>query len=144
MKHLYYILTSLLLLFTPIFGITVAVGAAISLDTITGVFRSIKLGGIKEFRSRRLSNVASKMALYGVCVVFLYIIDKGILNEFVKHAFGFDYMFTKICAIVLIFTELVSIKENIEEAFNIDIWKLLTDTFNRAKEIRSDINEITK
>lgn len=144
MKHLYSVLTSLVLLFTPIFGITVAVGAAITLDTITGVFRSIKLGGVKEFRSRRLSNVISKMALYAVCVVFLYIIDMGILNEFVKHAFGFDYMFTKLCAIVLIFTELVSIKENIEEAFKIDIWKLLTDMFNRAKEIRADINEITK
>jgi hypothetical protein len=43
----------------------------------------------------------------------------------------------------LIFTELVSIKENIEETFKIDIWKLLKGTFNRAKEIKSDINEIT-
>jgi hypothetical protein len=52
-------------------------------------------------------------------------------------------MFTKICAIVLIFIELVSIKENIEETFKIDIWQLLKRTFARAKEIKSSINEIT-
>jgi hypothetical protein len=52
-------------------------------------------------------------------------------------------MFTELCAIMLIFIELVSIKENIEASFNIDIWKLLKKTFNRAKEIKTDINEIT-
>jgi hypothetical protein len=51
-------------------------------------------------------------------------------------------MFTKICAILLIFIELVSIKENIEETFKVDIWKLLKKFFLRAKEIRKDINNI--
>ena len=68
--------------------------------------------------------------------------DKFLLNEFVKHAFGFDYMFTKICAILLMFIELVSIKENIEESFKIDIWKMLKKLLNRAKEIKTDINDI--
>jgi hypothetical protein len=68
--------------------------------------------------------------------------DKFVLNEFIKHAFGFDFMFTKICAILLMFIELVSIKENVEEAFNIDIWALLKKLLNRAKEIKTDINEL--
>jgi hypothetical protein len=51
-------------------------------------------------------------------------------------------MFTKICAILLIFVELVSIKENIEETFKIDIWKLLREVFSRAKEVRADIDKI--
>lgn len=84
------------------------------------------------------------MALYEICILLLFVIDKYVLNEFIKHAFGFDYMFTKICAILLIFIELVSIKENIEESFKIDIWKLLKNLFNRAKEIKSDIDEISK
>jgi hypothetical protein len=68
--------------------------------------------------------------------------DKFLLNEFIKHAFGFDYMFTKICAILLMFIELVSIKENVEEAFKVDIWKMLKKLLNRAKEIKTDINDI--
>lgn len=40
------------------------------------------------------------------------------------------------------FIELVSIKENIEEAFKIDIWALLKKLLSRAKEIKSDIDEL--
>lgn len=143
MKYINYIFTSLILLFVPIYGLLIAVGSAIILDTFTGIFKSIKLNGWKSIRSRKLSNIISKMALYEICIVFLYLIDNFVLNEFVKSAFGFDFMFTKICAILLIFVELVSIKENIEETFKIDIWQLLKKSFNRAKEIKSDINDIT-
>jgi hypothetical protein len=143
MKYINYIFASFILFFIPIYGLLISVGAAIVLDTVTGVYKSIRLEGWRSIRSRKLSNVISKMALYEVCIILLFVIDKYVLNEFVKHAFGFDFMFTKICAILLIFTELVSIKENIEETFKIDIWKLLKGTFNRAKEIKSDINEIT-
>lgn len=143
MRYINYIATSVLLLFVPVYGLLISVGAAIILDTITGIFKSIKLLGWSSIRSRKLSNVISKMALYEICILLLFVMDKFVLNEFIKHAFGFDFMFTKICAILLIFTELVSIKENIEESFKIDIWKLLKGTFNRAKEIKSDINELT-
>lgn len=144
MKYINYILTSLILLFVPIYGLLIAVGSAIVLDTFTGIFKSIKLNGLKSIRSRKLSNIISKMALYEICIVFLYLIDNYVLNEFIKSAFGFDFMFTKICAILLIFVEIVSIKENIEETFNVDIWQLLKKSFNRAKEIKSNLDEITK
>ncbi len=144
MKYLNYIFASLILLFVPIYGLLVAVGSAIILDTFTGVFKTIKLNGIKSIRSRTLSNVISKMALYEICIIFLFVIDKFVLNEFIKHAFGFDFMFTKICAILLIFVELVSIKENIEATFKVDIWKMLKEAFNRAKELKSDLNEIKR
>jgi hypothetical protein len=144
MKYLNYIFTSLILLFVPIYGLLIAVGSAIVLDTFTGIFKSIKLNGWKSIRSRKLSNIISKMALYEICIVFLYLIDNFVLNEFIKSAFGFDFMFTKICAILLIFVELVSIKENIEVSFDVDIWQLLKKSFNRAKEIKTDLDEITK
>jgi hypothetical protein len=142
-KYIHYISTSLILFFAPVYGALIAVGIAIALDTSTGIFKTIKLHGRKSFNSRTASNVISKMFLYNGCILSLFVMDYFLLNEFVKHAFGFDYMFTKVCAIVLMFVELVSIKENIEESFGIDIWALLKSAFNRAKEIKSDINEIT-
>ena len=144
MKYVNYVVSSLILLFVPIYGLLIAVGAAIVLDTFTGIFKSVKLRGWSSIRSRVLSNIISKMALYEVCILFLFVIDKFLLNEFILHWFGFTFMFTKICAILLIFVELVSIKENIEETFKVDIWKLLKDAFNRAKEIKADINEIKR
>lgn len=142
MKYLQYILTSILLLFAPIYGLLIAVAAAIILDTITGIFKSIKINGWSSIRSRKLSNIVSKMLLYEVCILFLFLMDKFLLNEFVKSAFGFEFMFTKICAILLMFIELVSIKENIEEGFKVNIWALLKRLLNRAKEIKSDIDDI--
>jgi hypothetical protein len=144
MRYINYIITSILLLFVPIYGLLVAVGASIILDTFTGIFKSVRLNGWVSIRSRKLSNVISKMALYEICILFLFVMDKYVLNEFVKHAFGFDFMFTKVCAIVLIFVELVSVKENIEETFKIDIWALLKKALNRAKEAKEGITEITK
>lgn len=142
MKHLQYLIASILLLFAPVYGLLVAVGTAIILDTFTGVFKSVKLSGWKSIRSRKLSNIVSKMMLYEVCVLLLFLMDKYLLNEFVFLWFGIEYMFTKICAILLIFIELVSVKENIEEAYKIDIWAMLKKLLSRAKEINSDINDL--
>jgi hypothetical protein len=142
MKYLNYIVSSLVLLFVPIYGILIAVATAIILDTFTGIFKSIKLNGWKSFRSRRLSHIVSKMLLYEICILLLFVIDKFILNEFIFKWLSIDFMFTKICAILLIFIELVSIKENIEAAFKIDIWKLLKKAFLRAKEVKDDIDNI--
>ncbi len=142
MKYIQYLLASILLLFVPIYGLLVAVGTAIVLDTFTGVFKSIKLHGWRSVRSRKLSHIVSKMMLYEICILLLFVMDKFVLNEFVKHAFGFEFMFTKICAILLMFIELVSVKENIEEAFGIDIWSMLKKTLSRAKEINHDIQDL--
>ena len=142
MRYIKYILSSLILLFVPIYGLLIAVGTAIALDTFTGVFKSIKLKGWCSIRSRILSNIISKMALYEVCILLLFVIDKFVLNEFISKWFGFQFMFTKICAILLIFIELVSIKENIEASFKIDIWQLLKKAFLRAKEIKTDITDL--
>lgn len=142
MKYLQYILASIVLLFAPIYGLLISVGAAIILDTFTGIFKSIKLEGFQSIRSRKLSNIVSKLLLYEICILFLFLIDKFLLNEFIIRSFGIEYMFTKICAILLIFVELVSIKENIESAFKIDLWVMIKKLLSRAKEVKSDIDEI--
>ena len=142
MKYLNYILSSLVVLFIPIQGILISVGMAIILDTFTGVFKAVKLNGWKSIKSRTLSQIVSKLLLYEVCILLLFVIDKFILNEFIIKWLGINFMFTKICAILLIFVELVSIKENIEASYNISIWKLLKNLFLRAKEIKEDIDQI--
>ena len=143
MKYLHYALASILVLFVPIYGLLGAIASAIALDTFTGIFKSIKLEGWKSITSRGLSALVSKMLLYELCVVFLFIIDKYLLNEFIIRSFGIVYMFTKICSIVLIYIELVSIKENIEASYKIDIWELLKKLFMRAKEVKKEVDELT-
>ncbi len=141
-SYLNYILSGLILFFAPIQGLLIAVAFGILLDTFTGIFKSVKTNGWCSIRSRRLSHIISKMLLYQTTILLLYVIDKFLLNEFVKLHFTIDFMFTKLVAILLIFIELVSIKENVEEALKIDIWKMLKNLLNRAKEVKDDIDEI--
>ena len=140
--YLNYIFTGLILFFAPIYGLLIAVGIAIVLDTFTGIFKSIRLNGWRSIRSRRLSNIVSKILLYQTTILLLFVIDKFVLNEFIQINFTIKFMFTKLVAILLIFIELVSIKENIEEALKVDIWKILKTILNRAKEVKEDINQI--
>ena len=132
----------MILFFAPIYGLLIAVGIAIVLDTFTGIFKSIRLNGWRSIRSRRLSHIVSKMLLYQTTILLLFVIDKFVLNEFIQINFTIKFMFTKLVAILLIFIELVSIKENIEEALKVDIWKILKALLNRAKEVKEDINQI--
>jgi len=132
-----YILVSFCLFFAPIKGLLIAVGVAIALDTIFGIFKAIRIK--EQISSRRMSNIVSKFVLYEMAILLLYAIDKFLLGEFFKIWFQIDNFFTKVVAIILIFIEMTSIKENFEVAFNVNIWKLLKTTIQRAKYIKNEI-----
>jgi phage-related holin len=134
--------TALLLFFAPIQQLVIVVGLAILCDTFTGIYKSVKLYGWKSIRSRKLSNIISKMVLYEVAIIVLYPIDKFLLNELLLNVVSVQFFSTKVACVLLILVELTSIKENIEEALKIDIWKTLKNFIKRAKEVSTDYNEI--
>jgi len=138
--YLAYIFTTLLLFFAPIQGLLISVGTAIALDTIFGIAKAIKLN--QKITSRKLSNIISKFVLYQAAVLLIFTIDTFLLGEFFKLWFSIPYFFTKVVTIILIFIESVSIKENFEEAFKVDVWAMLKKLLNRAKEVKGDIDEI--
>lgn len=136
--YIVYFLTTLLLFFAPIQGLLISVGTAIALDTIFGISKSIKLG--EKITSRKLSNIVSKFVLYQAAVLLIFTIDKFLLGEFLKIWFSIPFLFTKIVTIILIFIEAVSIKENFEEAFNVNVFEMLKTFLQRSKEIKDDID----
>ena len=136
------LLTALLLFFAPIQQLVMVVGLAILCDTFTGIYKSVKLYGWKSIRSRKLSNIISKMVLYEVAIIVLYPIDKFLLNELLLNIVSVQYFSTKVACVLLVLVELTSIKENIEEALKIDIWKTLKNFIKRAKEVSNNYDEI--
>jgi phage-related holin len=134
--------TALLLFFAPIQQLVIVVGLAILCDTFTGIYKSVKLDGWKSIRSRKLSNIISKMVLYEVAIIVLYPIDKFLLNELLLNIVSVQFFSTKVACVLLILVELTSIKENIEEALKIDIWKTLKNFIKRAKEVSNNYDEI--
>jgi hypothetical protein len=142
--YLIYIFTATCLFFAPITGLMIAVGAAIALDTIFGIYRSVKVKGWHFVTSRRLSEIISKMLLYQFCIVFLYVIDFFILSEFFQKWFSVSFFATKMCAILLIFIEAVSVKENFEKATGLDVWALIKKALGRANEIKDSVTDFKK
>jgi hypothetical protein len=136
------LLTALLLFFAPIQQLVMVVGLVILCDTFTGIYKSVKLDGWKSIRSRKLSNIISKMVLYEVSIIILFPIDKFLLNELLLNIVSVQFFSTKVACVLLILVELTSIKENIEEALKIDIWKTLKNFIKRAKEVSNNYDEI--
>lgn len=124
----------------PITGMVLAVGFAIFLDTITGIWKSRKNG--VPIRSRRLSAVISKMFLYQLTIILFFLIDWFILNDILKSIFTTELLLTKVLSLVLISIEVVSINENYKAVRGIDLWASLKKLLSRAKELKNDSDEI--
>jgi len=135
-----YLLGIVLAFFMPITGMVLAVGFAIFLDTITGIWKSRKNG--VPIRSRKLSAVISKMFLYQLTIILFFLIDWFILNDILKSIFTTELLLTKVLSLVLISIEVVSINENYKAVRGVDLWSSLKNLLSRAKELKNDSDEI--
>ena len=126
--------------FLPISGILFLIGFAILVDTLTGIWKSKKLG--IPITSRKLSAIVSKLFLYEVAVILTYLIDYYILNDIILQFFSVPLMLTKILSLVLVSIEAISISENYKAVKGIDIWSALKNLLQRSKEIKKDIDGV--
>ena len=126
--------------FLPISGILILIAFAIFLDTITGIWKSLKLK--KPITSRGLSQIVSKILLYEFTVMLFYCIDKFLVSDIVAQFFSIDMLTTKILSLVLVSIEVVSINENIKAIRGVDLYTTLKLLFRRAKEITSEYKDI--
>ena len=124
----------------PISGLLFLVGFVIVLDTITGVWKSIKHK--VPVTSRGLSAIISKMLLYEVTVILFFMIDKFILNNIILQFFSVELMLTKVLALILVSIEVMSINENYKAVKGLDLWQAMKNLFARAKEIKQKVDEI--
>ena len=126
--------------FLPISGILFLIGFAIVVDTLTGIWKSKKLG--IPITSRKLSAIISKLLLYEVAVIGFYLIDYWILNDIILKFFSVPLMLTKILSLTLVSLETLSISENYKAVKGIDIWSAFKNLLQRSKEIKNDIDGV--
>ena len=128
--------------FLPIVGILILIGAAVLLDTLSGIYKARKLK--QPITSRKLSAIISKILLYEATVILFYLIDYFLVNEIVYSFFSIDMLVTKVLALTLVSIEVVSINENYKAIYGNDIWSALKNLFARAKEVTQDFKNIKK
>ena len=135
-------ISSILSFLLPVANILLLVGFAITLDTLTGIWKSIKTGD--KITSRKLSSIISKMLLYQSTILLFFMLDVFILDEIVLAFFNIHLLTTKILGLTLFSIELVSINENYKKVMNVDLWSSLKNMLSRAKEIKGDITKVNE
>jgi hypothetical protein len=100
------------------------------IDTITGIAASIK----------RKNKITSWKLLKGVSIKFMIFFIVAILGIFIKYYAGVDVIkaFILLGAIV----EALSIKENIEILYEVDIFNTLLNKLKQVIKYKSDIKQV--
>jgi hypothetical protein len=113
----------------------------ILIDTGFGIWRSVKKGGWKAFRSRRLSHTLSKAFLYSGAILMVFLIEKYIAGDLVGHFISVDLVMTKMIAFFCVATEIKSINESYEDVTGKNMIKAIREFVTRAKEEAKDLTE---
>lgn len=144
MKLVYgYILTGFLTVvgfLLPIKGFLLAVGLMVLLDTIVGIYTTIKLNGRKSYQSTKLFNFVVKSFFYGSTICIMYVIDYFIIG--VGGFFGISLISSKITSIIFIYIELKSIDESSQKLNNPPFYVMIKNLFTKLKSLKKDLNEI--
>lgn len=127
-------LASMIAVVSPVFPMVYIAVLAILIDTVFGIWRSVKLGGWNSVRSRRLSHVISKSLLYSGAIVFMFLLEKYIAADIVAHFISIDLIMTKITAFFCVVVEIKSINESYESVTGKNVLKSLREFITRAKE----------
>lgn len=127
-------LASIIAVLSPVFPMVYIAILAILIDTVFGIWRSVKLGGWNSVRSRRLSHVISKSLLYSGAIVFMFLLEKYIAADIVAHFISIDLIMTKITAFFCVVVEIKSINESYESVTGKNVLKSLREFITRAKE----------
>ena len=134
-------LGALLAVLSPVKPMIYIALLSIFIDTAFGIWRSVKKGGWKAIRSRRLSHTISKSLLYSVAITFVYLIEKFIAADLIAHFIAIELIMTKVVALGCVFVEILSINESYKDVTGVNILKSLRSFVTRAKEEASNITK---
>lgn len=133
------IITTFLIFITPIYGLLSIITFAVGFDTLFAIYVSIKLNGIKSFRSTKLFNVVVKTFFYMGSIIFAFMIDKYM---FEGKILDIPYLISKVITFVWLYIEIKSIDETSMKLGNRSLWVIVKEIINKGKSLKKDINEI--
>lgn len=129
MKNLFNNIGNLL---ASIFGVIAPVSAIIYtltfiifLDFVFGICKSIKFKD--TITSRKMSQSISKIFLYNLLIIGLFVMDKYVLNS----GIGLE----KVGASLIILVEIRSIDEHFTKIFGYSLWERISEQFKRGRSL---------
>lgn len=140
MNFLKPILFSILTFFVPIQGLLLLLILMVTIDTLTAIYVSIKLKGIKSFRSALLrKGMTAKIFLYLGTVILAYMVDVYILGG---STFGVQHLLSKGLTAIWTFGEIKSMDENSMKLGNRSFFVISKEFFKKMTGYSKDIKDI--
>lgn len=140
MHFLKPILFSILTFFLPIKGLLLLLILAISIDMISAIYVSIKLRGIKSFKSALLRRgLSAKIFLYLGSVMLAYMVDMYVMNG---STFGIAHLLSKGLTTIWVYSEVKSLDENSMLLGNRSFFVISKEFFKKITGYSKDIKDI--
>jgi len=136
MKTLSLFLLSILTLLTPVKMLILIITLFVAIDTIYGIYYTIKKRGLKSFKSNYLFNIVIKTFFYAGSIILLFLIDKFIFGGLL---FGIEFLLSKSITILWCYIEIKSIDETSMKMGNRSIWIIAKEAIAKYKDIKKDI-----
>lgn len=135
---LHTVLLTLITFFAPIHGVILTVISFVLFDTAIAYWRVKKTGA--KWTSKKLRvGLVQKSITYIALIVLFFLMDKFILNEFVKTFINIDYFLTKALTLIFIFIEFTSIDESYTIVRGKSIFQSLKELIGKANDIKNDL-----
>lgn len=129
------VLTALIFtFFAPVIPFVITTFCFIVFDTIMG-FLKVKYVGEKRNSNGFKRGFIPKVIIYTLVLFLVFMADKLILSEPIKHYTQFEFVVTKIIALILIFIECWSIDENFKSIFGVSLIHKFKAFLNYLKSI---------
>jgi hypothetical protein len=135
---LHTVLLTLITFFAPIHGVILTVISFVLFDTAIAYWR-VKKTGTKWTSKKLRVGLVQKSITYISLIVLFFLMDKFILNEFVKTFVNIDYFLTKALTLIFIFIEFTSIDESYTIVRGKSIFQSLKELIGKANDIKNDL-----
>jgi hypothetical protein len=139
--YLIYFLTIIASFIAPIGGLILMLISFILLDTIVGIYTSVKLNGWKSFSSNKLFNIVVKSFFYVMSVMLVLMLDKFVFDS---KLFGVSFLLSKGMAIFWTYIEIKSLDEHSIKLGNKSFWVLIKELIKKIMSFKTDIKKISE
>jgi hypothetical protein len=131
---------TILAFFTPIQGLLLLLISFVTIDTIMAIFVSIKMKGIKSFRSALLrKGMTAKIFLYLGTVILAYMVDMYVMGG---STFGIQHLLSKGLTSIWCYGEIKSMDENSIKLGNRSFFVIVKDFLKKITGYKDEIKKI--
>ena len=139
MKYIKPLMMTLFTFLTPIKGLLSLLFLFIFLDTIVGIYVSVKTKGWRSFQSVILrKGIGAKLLFYLGTAILAFMIDQYIVGP---AAFGIHYLLAKSVTSLWIYVEVKSLDETSMKLGNRSIWVILRELIKRIANIKKEFGQ---